>query len=179
MFVCIESYVLPDDVVGEDVTKPTVLAALRNPNVFTFQPGVELPRAESEIIAPPPFPPGALAFRQVDVNLSLHRSSLSIPEMAQYTEIFEHFADSVFEATEGTHRIRTVTISNNGEFAGVADIVWDQRGQPSSQIVGGRGTPGGHINMFDIFADGDASSDLNFLAHETNWIKTCYFLAQR
>lgn len=142
-------------------------------NFFIFQPGVALPKAESEVIS---------GVRQIDVNVSLNRSSPTFPELQLYDDIFEHFADAVFEATEGTHRIRTVTISNNGEFASAADIVWGQRGHPSSQIVGGRGVPGGHINMFDIFANGQPgaiSPDLDFMADETNRRKAGYILAQR
>ncbi len=135
--------------------------------LFSFQKDVVPSRAEDGI--------DVFGNRWIDLNLSLYRSSLSNLDR----EILGHFADAVFEATEGKHYIRTVTTALNGEFAGVADIVWGQRGQPSSQIVGGRGTPGGHINMFDVFANGAGSSDLDFLASETNRRKAGYVLAQR
>lgn len=139
-------------------------------DLFHFVPGSELPRSEDELSG---------GVREIDLTISFYRPVLTPTQNTIYVKILGHFADAVFEATEGTHRIRTVTGVSSGQFASVADIVWGERGQPNSKIVGGRGVPGGHINMYDIFEMGSGTSDLNFLASDANIRKAGYVLAQQ
>jgi hypothetical protein len=81
--------------------------------------------------------------------------------------IIQHMADSVFEATDGGHRLRNVYIYQKGKAASFADVVWSRRGHPHVPLKGGVGMPGGHINMYDIFKDGaGAGTDYDMLADE-------------
>lgn len=53
--------------------------------------------------------------RTPQVNLTLHRDALLGPDIALYNEILGHFADAVFEATEGRHPVARVRINLDGQ----------------------------------------------------------------
>lgn len=105
----------------------------------------------------------------ITVNVTLHQGT-TFGVQAQYNSILAHFAEAVFEATDGQHQITGINVYLDGRtpFGGSSDIVWLERGVPSFRTAGGAGTNGGHIAMFDIFAGGAAGTDINFLATAAN-----------
>lgn len=83
-----------------------------------------------------------------------------------YERIFQYFADTVYESTDGAHKIRRIRIYRNGEYASQSDIFWNEAGHPNASLDG-ISASGQHINMFDTFTDGNgAGNDLNFLTDE-------------
>ncbi len=85
----------------------------------------------------------------------------------KWERIVQFFADGVYEATNAAHKIRTVRIFRNGRSAGSADVVWTRMGHPHVPAKGGVGEMGGHINMFELFTDGEGPGmDHDMLADE-------------
>jgi len=86
----------------------------------------------------------------------------------KWERIVQHFADAVYESTNGAHKIRKVRVFRKGRNFGAADIRWIKAatpGQPAT--LGGIGLPGGHIDMYEVFKNGGAgSADLNMLGDE-------------
>jgi Mg-chelatase subunit ChlD len=106
-----------------------------------------------------------------DITISLYRSPINTDaERAPYERIIEYFADGVYEASNGIHKIGTVTIYTGSDFGDKADIVWVENCHPNAHPAG-RGTPGQHINMCDIF------DSTNFLADDQGWRGGGYTLA--
>jgi len=82
-----------------------------------------------------------------------------------YEKIFQYFADGVYESTEGAHKLRNIRIYTNGKYASRANIQWHAKGHPHVPYKGGVNVTGGHINMYDIFEDGEgAGHDHDMLA---------------
>jgi calcium-activated chloride channel regulator 4 len=82
-----------------------------------------------------------------------------------YEKIFQYFADGVYESTEGTHKLRNIRIYTNGKYASRANLQWHAKGHPHVPYKGGVNVTGGHINMYDIFEDGEgAGHDHDMLA---------------
>lgn len=96
--------------------------------------------------------------RMIDVKISLHSSPMSDGDRAPYERIVEYFADGVYEASNGAHKIRTVTIYTGGRYADKADAVWVDNCQPSAS-VSGVSVQGQHINMCDVFGASDFLRD--------------------
>lgn len=99
----------------------------------------------------------------------------TIDDRTAYEEIFEHFADAIFEATNGGHVIRTVRIFPNGRFSNSADVVWQAAPLCPSADTAGWGVAGRHIymaNTFDVDVQIDALAPASrrsagyVLAHE-------------
>jgi len=85
----------------------------------------------------------------------------------KWERIMQHFADAVFEMTEGRHKMRDIRVFRNGKNFGAADIQWSASGHPCVLGNGGVGVPGGHINMYETFVDGEgAGHDHDMLADE-------------
>lgn len=95
-------------------------------------------------------PPSASLPALHDVTISLYSNPIKPEDRAPYEAIIRRFADGVYEASNGAHKIRTVSIYANGRYADKADIVWVKSCWPSGSISG-RGTPGLHINFCDEF----------------------------
>ena len=72
-----------------------------------------------------------------------------------WERIFQHFADGVYESTNGAHKIRTVRLFRSGRWAGSADIAWGEEGHPHVPRHGGIGERGGRIHMYERFLDGE------------------------
>ncbi len=88
-------------------------------------------------------------------------------EQDKIERIVQYFADAVYEMSDGGHRLRNVYIYQKGKSANIADIVWSRRGHPHVPYKGGVAMPGGHVNMYDIFKDGEgAGHDHDMLADE-------------
>lgn len=83
----------------------------------------------------------------VDVTISLHRDP-PLEERQAYEDILGHFADAVYEMSNGVHKIRTVRIFTNGGNENDANIVWENEGWPRS-YVSGYGHSGAHAYMAD------------------------------
>ncbi len=118
------------------------------------------------------------------VSISLHRGSLTGPQSTAYSNILDHFVDAVFEATEGAVIITDIAVLLDGQPAiafGLAtdtpNIVWLTTGVPSLRAAGGIATRGGHVVMFDVFDNGNAGADINFLADATSQRQGGYILA--
>lgn len=120
----------------------------------------------------------------VDVSISLHHSPLSEADRAPYERIIEYFADAVYEASNGWHRVRRVTIHPDNNLADRADVIWshntmvDHEGDEvpchpnapaSGRVVTGRG-----VQMCDVYNSTDTIESGDFgwrmagytLAHE-------------
>jgi len=74
-----------------------------------------------------------------------------------YEKIFQYFADGVYESTEGAHKLRNIRIYTNGKYASGANLQWHAIGHPHVPYKGGVNVTGGHINMYDIFKDGEGT----------------------
>ena len=71
-------------------------------------------------------------------------------EQDRVERIIGHFADGVYEMSEGGHKLRTLRIYRGAAAKqNEADAVWNTNGIPHVAGGGGVKMPGGHINMFD------------------------------
>lgn len=75
----------------------------------------------------------------------------TLDDRTPYEQIFEHFADAVYEATNGAHYVRTIRVFPNGEFSRSADVVWQSAPMRPSANTAGWGVAGQHIYMADTF----------------------------
>lgn len=64
--------------------------------------------------------------------------------------ILKHFAEGVYESTEGAHRIRKIRIFRSNTKDDTADILWDPSGHPHADLNGIRSS-GDHISTYDDF----------------------------
>jgi calcium-activated chloride channel regulator 3/4 len=93
-----------------------------------------------------------------DVVVSLHKNPTgdndpsTVDDRTPYEEILGYFADAVYEATEGAHKIGKVSIYVDNKFSNKADIVWQEKGWPQSSVAGYENS--GHIYMWDLFGGG-------------------------
>lgn len=100
----------------------------------------------------------------VDVVISLYSNPQTRSDRAVYEAIITNWADGMFEATEGAHKLRNVRIYTNGKNQDKADIVWVSSIWPSSP-VSGIAASGNGINFGDIFPGGEGPGhDHNMLA---------------
>lgn len=84
-------------------------------------------------------------------------------DQEKYEKIIEYWADSVYEQSNGAHRLGTVRIFTNGTYANRADVVWNEREWPRADPAG-FGENGKRILFGDIFPDGCGSGcDKNML----------------
>ena len=81
-------------------------------------------------------------------------------EQDKWERIIQHFADAVFEMTNGAHLIREVRVFRDSTNFGSAQIRWDKLGHPHVPAKGGVEL-GGHINMYETFEDGICDADGN------------------
>ena len=84
----------------------------------------------------------------------------------KWERIIQHYADAVYEMTNGAQKIRTVRVFRSGKNSASADIRWGVKGHPHVPSNGGVAVPGGHIMMYEIFENGSGSSDYDMLADE-------------
>lgn len=105
----------------------------------------------------------------IDLSISLYKSAPTSAERAPYEEILAHFADAIYEMTNGAHKVRNVTIYQNGGHARTADVVWIAQQWPRA-FVNGYGVPGYSVSMGDIFNATDFTVERRcggyVLAHE-------------
>ncbi len=100
----------------------------------------------------------------VDVVISLYSNPQTRSDRAVYEAIITNWADGMFEATEGAHKLRNVRIYTKGKNQDKADVVWVNSIWPSSPVSGITASGNG-INFGDIFPGGEgAGHDHNMLA---------------
>ena len=113
----------------------------------------------------------------LSVSISLYNNPTTAEGMAPYEAIIGYFADAVYEASNGVNKIGQVTIYSNQSYQDTANVVWKEKGWPSSSVAG-FGIDGKHINMYDIFKDGGGPGvDYNFLANDQHQKMSGYTLA--
>jgi hypothetical protein len=101
---------------------------------------------------------GSTSFFDIVVSMSSIPSGDNDPttkdDRTPYEEIFNYFADAVYEATEGAHKIGKVYVYTKGDYFGKTDICWDREngGHPSADTCGNGKS--GCVNMFDVFENG-------------------------
>ena len=95
----------------------------------------------------------AMTSRVIDLTISLDGTASTDRQKAPYIGIIEHFADAIYEMSNGAHKIGTVTVFQNGHSGDTADIVWTDSEWPHvpGGCVSGIGQRGCRINMGDTF----------------------------
>lgn len=88
--------------------------------------------------------------RTFDVTISLYRNEVTPELRANYERILRYFADSVYEMSNGAHKLGNVKIYLGGANKDSAHIVWVENCHPSAN-VSGYGNPGWQVNMCDVF----------------------------
>jgi hypothetical protein len=107
-------------------------------------------------------PPGTTA-NAFDVTVSLYNAPTGDQRTA-YEQNMRYFADSVYEMSNGAHKIRRISIYSGGQFADRANIVWIQSCHPNAHVSSyGRGG-GTRIQMCDDFQGTSFIADDN--AHQ-------------
>jgi calcium-activated chloride channel regulator 4 len=119
---------------------------------------------------------GDRATSPIDLTISLYADPTgdndpnTVDDRTPYEQIIGYYADAVFEASNGVHKVRQVRIYRNSRFADKADVVWAQSGWPCAD-AGGWGVAGKHTYMYDVF-DGT-----NFLSGDWGYQGGGYTLA--
>ena len=86
----------------------------------------------------------------IDLEISLHKSTVPLADRTKYENIIGYLADAVFEASNGENKIGTVTFYLGGACASKADIVWVASCHPNG-AVSGRAVNGQNIEFCDVF----------------------------
>lgn len=84
------------------------------------------------------------------IAISLNTNLVSAEDRLKYENIINFFADGVYEASNGAHKVGRVTFYVIGEEGFRSDIRWVSRCRPSA-AVSGRAVNGRYVNMCDIF----------------------------
>lgn len=132
-------------------------------------PGTPVPTPTPAPVTPTPLPTPTPPANVIDLSISLYKAANTPAERAPYEEILMHFADAIYEMTNGAHKVRNVTIYQNGRHARTADVVWKTQEWPCAH-VNGYGVPGYSVYMGDLFNFTDFTVDRRcggyVLAHE-------------
>ena len=109
----------------------------------------------------------------IDLTISLYKSTDTATARTPYERILEFFADSVYEMSNGVHKIGTVTIYQNGEAANTADVKWVAEEWPMA-YPSGYGRTDSEMQVFfgDVFP---FPTPVNALL-ESNWRRAGYTL---
>lgn len=102
---------------------------------------------------PPPVDTGNANVRLFDLTMSIYKPVTTPTERKPYEDLFNLFADAIYEMTNGAHKIRNVTIYDNGRFADRADIRWIQFEQQPRASVSAYGKGRGTVFMGDAIFD--------------------------
>ena len=88
-----------------------------------------------------------------DIKVSYYDTSVNTNSRKAAIEAnINSFADALYEATNGAHRIRNVTIYADGAFKDDTDILWVNKCHPNATI-NGRDNKGSRIEHCDNFSD--------------------------
>ena len=111
----------------------------------------------------------------IDLDISLHSNPTTEEARAPYENIINYFADGVFEASNGAHKLGRITFYTSKTEAGKADIYWIEKCHPMAAI-GGISVEGWHITMCDIF-EKKWKFDYNFMKNDEHQEMGGYALA--
>lgn len=105
----------------------------------------------------------------IDLSISLYKSVSTAAEREPYEDILAYFADAIYEMSNGMHKVRNVTIYDNGTRTNEVDVIWDAQEWPCA-YVNGYGVEERHVYMGDVFNTvnflNDRSCGGYTLAHE-------------
>jgi alpha-tubulin suppressor-like RCC1 family protein len=94
----------------------------------------------------------------IDVTISLHGEP-SASERTLYENTMRYFADAIYEASNGAHKVRHVTFYQKGTYVGKADIIWEAGGIGTScwpmAHVNGYGKQGWTVQFCDVNMQGE------------------------
>ncbi|WP_165774657.1 choice-of-anchor X domain-containing protein [Candidatus Viridilinea mediisalina] len=88
--------------------------------------------------------------RTFDITISLYRNEVNDELRSNYERILRYFADSVYEMSNGAHKLGNVKVFLGGANKDNSHIVWVETCHPSAH-VSGYGRPGLRVNMCDVF----------------------------
>ncbi|MCB0111224.1 MAG: hypothetical protein KDE53_35120, partial [Caldilineaceae bacterium] len=113
--------------------------------------------------------------RVINLSISLYKTAGTEEERAPYVGILKHFADAIYEMSNGRHTLGKVTIFQNGMNSNTADILWVNTEWPHvpGGCISGVGKAGCHINTGDTYP---FSTPYN-ATHAANWQGAGYTLA--
>lgn len=97
----------------------------------------------------------AVSAQTIDVTVSYYEDPGATKRTA-IREVLEHFADAIYEMSNGVHRLGKVTIYPNHGLADRADIVWVQRCSPPNAPLSGRALASGpnkRVEFCDLWVD--------------------------
>lgn len=146
--------------------EPISTQALTSP----LPPIAGLPPAQPGVVPPP------AASAAIDITMSIvddpagdnnggMQGQAGSEAQDKWERIVQHFADAIYEMTEGAHKIRKVRIFKKNRFAASSDILWNAKGYP--HVVSGVGEPGGRVNMYKVFVGGTGTgADYDMMADE-------------
>lgn len=122
---------------------------------------------------------GNVIHQSFNVVISLYRS-VSATERSNYEELINHWADALYEASNGSQSLGTVRIFQDGKQGDIADILWNADEHPRA-MPGGFHSRAGTIMVGDAWGGDDVIGNSVMrniigytLAHE--WGHYCYSL---
>ncbi|MDP2759325.1 MAG: VWA domain-containing protein [Sideroxyarcus sp.] len=106
----------------------------------------------------------------LDLVVSLE-SNPQADERKRWVEMMEHFADGVWESTNGAHKLRNIRIYRNGKNTALANVIWHKNdaasnGTPHVKVKGGVAS-GGAIHMYEM-AKWSGGTTYNYYADPEN-----------
>lgn len=119
---------------------------------------------------------GSTTEQVLDLTISLHQAWADLtPELrAQYEEVIGHWADGVYEMSNGGHLLGNIRIFSDSRFNNAADVIWEADLWPNSHLNGFTTNPNRRIAMSDAFSGYDITGNAQdrqdagyTLAHET------------
>lgn len=119
---------------------------------------------------------GSTTEEVLDLTISLHQTwtDLTPALRAQYEEVIGHWADGVYEMSNGGHILGNIRIFSDSRFTNTADIRWNANLWPNAHLNGFIASTARRIEMSDAFSSYDITGDAQdrqeagyTLAHET------------
>ncbi len=119
---------------------------------------------------PGPSSSSQVAYKTYDVRVSYYDTyANAISRKAAIENNIYHFADAVYEASNGAQRLGKVSIYTDAAYADNADIVWVKSCWPNAHVAG-RGEKGARVEHCDSFEGTDMLAQPRFggytLLHE-------------
>jgi len=93
---------------------------------------------------------GDRSIRTFDIIISLYRPTIDDTTRANYERILRYFADSVYEMSNGVHKLRNIKIYLGGANKDKADVIWVPTCHPAAH-PNGYGKDDWNISMCDVF----------------------------
>lgn len=100
----------------------------------------------------------------IALTISIERATDNPDLRARVERIFGHFADAVFELTDGAYRLGRLRVIRDAGAWGRAQIRWSAgEGAPNVHGQGSESAAGGHIQFYDTFLGGAGTGQPKFL----------------